>query len=442
MSRVKSAAAGNLLGAASVAGAVLLTFFYYGIFSAWELWLFAGVGLVLGLVWAWRVKMIQMPQLVATLNGFTGAVSTIVAVISLQGAGPNAFARGTAGLALAVGTLTLTGSAIAAAKLHKLMGQNPTVWKGHRAITVCAILFMLLSVAALVLFPEWFWLCVLVCAVVSGFFGVAFAVRVGGADMPIVISLLNSLSGVAGAVAGMAIGDPLLVAVGGIVGASGLLLTQVMCRAMNSKLTDILAGKTSTAPVAEPMKEAEAAPEPVEEALRESEEPAGDVNPSQLLKDAKSVIIIPGYGMALAQAQHLVKRLSDLLERNGAQVNFAIHPVAGRMPGHMNVLLAEADVDYDKMLEMDDVNLMFGSSDLAIVVGANDVISPAAETAEGTPIFGLPILHADRARNLIICNYDLSPGYAGVENPLYTKPGVIMMLGDAAETLQTLIDGM
>lgn len=260
--------------------------------------------------------------------------------------------------------------------------------------------------------------------------------------MPITISLLNSFSGVAGAIAGMAIGDILLVAIGGIVGASGLLLTQIMCRAMNRHLMDILLGKTSAgaAPSAEDTVEKPTDPEPAAESVQAGQP---DSSPAALLKSARRVVIIPGYGMALAQAQHLVKQLSDRLETNGAEVKFAIHPVAGRMPGHMNVLLCEADVPYDKLYEMDAINPEFGETDVAIIIGANDVVNPAAREAEGTPIYGMPVLNADQAKHIIICNYDLKPGYAGVENPLYSrKEGVTLLLGDAGETLRGMLESI
>ena len=278
---------------------------------------------------------------------------------------------------------------------------------------------------------------------ISGFFGIAFTVRVGGADMPITISLLVSLSGVADGIAGMAISNIRLVSLGGIVGASGLLLTKIMCRAMNRSLSDILMGRTSVQPSAEApfLKTAPAGTqdsEPVQDDSVSEGEPTDDV--MKLLQQAKNVIIVPGYGMALAQAQQKVKVLADKLEARGASVDFAIHPVAGRMPGHMNVLLAEADVPYEKLRSMEEINHEFENCDLVIVIGANDVINPAANTAKDTPIYGMPILNVDQAKNVIICNYDMSPGYAGVDNPLYTKPGVIMMLGNAEETVQELID--
>ena len=251
--------------------------------------------------------------------------------------------------------------------------------------------------------------------------------------MPITISLLNSLSGVAGAIAGMAIGDVLLVAVGGIVGASGLLLTQIMCRAMNRSLLSILLGtkKKVAAPAPSSVATASPATAPKVEVKK---------TPGEVLSTAKRVIIVPGYGMALAQAQHEVKQLADALRKGGAEVRFAIHPVAGRMPGHMNVLLAEANVPYDDLFEMEAINDDFAKVDAAIVIGANDVLNPAARNAEGTPIYGMPVLNVDQAPYVVICNYDLKPGYAGVENPLYTREeGVALLTGDAKETVSALL---
>ena len=435
MSRVRTAVAGNLLSAACTAGAVLLTMYRYAIFTLPELWICLGAGLVCGLVWARRIKMIDMPQVVALLNGFGGAASALVAAVSLLGGGgTGVFGLATAGLALAVGMVTLTGSLIAAGKLHKVLGQRPVVWPAHQAITTAALLAVAAAVVLVAVQVISRGLSVALCALISGFFGVAFAIRVGGADMPITISLLNSLSGVAGAIAGMAIGDPLLVAVGGVVGASGLLLTQIMCRSMNRRLADILLGRTSAAPAqaARP-----AAPEAQAPVRQEAEE-----TPERLLRSARRVILIPGYGMAIAQAQRQVWQLAQWLERNGAQVDFAIHPVAGRMPGHMNVLLAEADVPYEKLREMDDINPEFADCDVAIVIGANDVVNPAANEAEGTPIYGMPVLDAGRARHVIICNFDRSPGYAGVPNPLYDRAHTVFLPGNAADTVQALLDAL
>ena len=437
MSRVKTAVAGNALSAACTAAAIFATLYKYHLLTQAGLWVCLALGLAVGLVGAYRVKMIQMPQAVALLNGFGGAASALVAAVSLMEGLNGIFSLVTAGLALAVGMITLTGSLIAAGKLQKLISQRPVIWKRHSAIVGLSIVLTAVTVALAAVPAVPVWLSLVLCLCFSGFFGVAFAIRVGGADMPITISLLNSLSGVAGAIAGMAIGDPLLVAVGGVVGASGLLLTQIMCRAMNRHLGDILLGKTSAptkrekAAPAAVVKEAQAAPSGKAACEKES--------PAEILRQAKNVIIVPGYGMALAQAQQTVKQLADRLEARGAQVRFAIHPVAGRMPGHMNVLLCEADVPYEQLYEMDAINDGFKECDAALVIGANDVANPAANTAEGTPIYGMPVLNVADAKHVIICNYDLKPGYAGVENPLYhKKEGVSLMLGDAKDTLQAL----
>ena len=243
----------------------------------------------------------------------------------------------------------------------------------------------------------------------SGLFGLLFTFKIGGADMPIAISLLNSLSGVAGAISGLAIGNVLLVSIAGIVGASGLLLTQIMCKAMNRKLIDILLGKT-TVNVSNQ-----------KNVVAEIKTDESTKDPYKVIKEAKNIIIIPGYGMAIAQAQFVVKELADIIKKNGASVKFAIHPVAGRMPGHMNVLLAEVDIDYDDLYDMDTINPEFKDADVVIVVGANDVINPSARDKEGTPIYGMPILNADEAKQVFIFNYDLKPGYSGVNNSLYQK---------------------
>ena len=462
MSKVRTAVAGNLLSAfAMLCGVSIL------------------VGALIGSLLAARVQMIQMPQTVALFNGLGGGASALVGLLSVHG--DTAFVRFTALLAVAVGMVTLVGSLVAAGKLHRVLPQKPVVWKAH---ALCTLLFLALTLAFVVAgaFVQGIGLtvCLAGAFVFASLFGLWFSLRVGGADMPITISLLNSLSGVAGSIAGMAIGDVFLVAVGGIVGASGLLLTQIMCRAMNRKLMSILTGGTMTPPAPQPpvieeneneelirrimdlekkIKELEAmvadletrvkaldgqlnaapAPAPVEASAPVEEAPTA----ASVLSKAKDVIIVPGYGMALAQAQHQVRQLADKLESRGARVRFAIHPVAGRMPGHMNVLLAEADVDYEKLYEMDAINDDFKNADAVVVIGANDVLNPAARNAVGTPIYGMPVLNVDQAPEVIVCNFDLKPGYAGVENPIYSREkGVYLELGDAKETLMRLMAGI
>ena len=459
MSKVKTAVRGNLLSAVSLLAGIVITLIRYDILSVVSIYIYMLIGLFIGLIMFRRVKMIEMPQMVALLNGVGGAASAIVGAISLLGfgavvpAGGNTqpeyymFSNVTASLALVVGLITLVGSLIAAGKLHHILPQKPIVWKKHGSIIRFALVGSLLAVvlalfigtSVAVISNPYFIL--LIALLFSSLFGYVFAIRVGGADMPITISLLNSLSGVAGAVAGMAIGHILLVAVGGIVGASGLLLTQIMCRAMNRSLLDILTGRTSVKSKKEVSnsKSSIKLKDATEKSLQTSKE-LEEKTAANVLALAKSVIIVPGYGMALAQAQHLVKQLADQLELNGAEVKYAIHPVAGRMPGHMNVLLAEADVSYEQLYEMDALNDEFKNTDAVIVIGANDVLNPAARDAVDTPIYGMPILNVDEAKEVIICNFDLNPGYAGVENPLYDrKEGVYLKLGDAKESIQQLL---
>ncbi len=495
MSKVKTAVAGNLLSALAMLVGVVATVFFSGILSVWTIYVAVLVGALIGGFMASRAQMIQMPQLVALFNGLGGGASALVGVMSYMGWGMSVapeyphFVNFTAILAIAVGMITLTGSLVAAAKLARIIDGRPKVYPAHSLLTVISLVLTLILIVCGTIYGANLWIA-LAAVLVTGFFGYIFAIRVGGADMPITISLLNSLSGVAGSIAGMAISDIFLVAVGGIVGASGLLLTQIMCRAMNRSLMSILLGgavkKTDkkTTPNIQNTQNIQSNPntptvftenadfEKLLEKLNDMEvkqlldaiealtkEVAGlreqlaqgstaaapapkkeEANtPAAVLSKAKDVIIVPGYGMALAQAQHAVKQLADKLEYRGTRVRFAIHPVAGRMPGHMNVLLAEADIPYEKLYEMQAINDDFKTTDAVVVIGANDVLNPAANTAEGTPIYGMPVLAVADAKEVIVCNFDLKPGYAGVENPIYKREkGVYLCLGDAKETLMKL----
>ena len=476
MSRVRTAVVGNLLSALALLIGVVMTINGLCIGALPMVCIALLVGALIGGVMARRVQMIQMPQTVALFNGLGGGASALVGCLTALGIGLPAdvahpfFVKITALLAVAIGMITLVGSLVAAGKLHRLLPQKPLVWPAHGLLT---LLWLILTVVGMI-FYNWTILqldnCIFLflTVIASSLFGLYFSIRVGGADMPITISLLNSLSGVAGAIAGMAISDVFLVSVGGIVGASGLLLTQIMCRAMNRSLWSILLGTTrkpvdfhssSTAcdehliqrimDLEKKIQELEALVRNLEERVSVLNEQVAQVEQkpaeeaptaASVLSKASDVIIVPGYGMALAQAQHQVRQLADCLENRGARVRYAIHPVAGRMPGHMNVLLAEADVDYEKLYEMEAINDQFASCDAVVVIGANDVLNPAAREAEGTPIYGMPVLNVDQAPEVIICNFDLKPGYAGVENPLYTREkGVYLELGDAKETLTRLI---
>ncbi len=487
MSKVQTAVRGNLLSALAMLIGVVATLWFSGVVNAWTIYPSILVGALIGGTMARRAQMIQMPQLVALFNGLGGGASALVGILSATSLGFSSeqiaaimdhhympFVHFTSMLAIAVGIITLVGSLVAAGKLHRLLNQRPVVLPSHSLFTMLWLLFTIGFIIMGTVTTGSMVLPILGCVLSAALFGVFFSIRVGGADMPITISLLNSLSGVAGAIAGMAVSDIFLVAVGGIVGASGLLLTQIMCRAMNRSLMSILTGSTrKPAVVKQPVitdnaneqlvkrvmdlekkiKELEEIVKNLEGRVQtlsaqldeaEQQKPAAQQEAkdpvAEALMEAKNVIIVPGYGMALAQAQHQVKQLADKLTANGARVRYAIHPVAGRMPGHMNVLLAEADVSYEDLYEMEAINDDFGQCDLAIVIGANDVLNPAARHAEGTPIYGMPVLNVDQAPQVIICNYDLKPGYAGVENPLYTRErGVHLLLGDAKETLLKLM---
>lgn len=439
MSSPQTAVQGNRIGAVAMLAAIIAVLMYNGIIDVPLLWIAIFVGGAIGYIMAKRVKMIQMPQMVALLNGFGGGASALVALVEIfeRYQGMTFSGRLSSQLALVVGAITLSGSLIAAGKLDRRISQQPVILIHHNWIsnTVLLITGLLLIVASVISVSGIIFVS-LVIAALAIVYGVLFAIRIGGADMPITISLLNSLSGLAGAICGFTIGDLSLVAIGAIVGASGLILTQIMCRAMNRSLIDILSGSGLNS--RNDYKKITAKKEKAVD-IKESREVVVKKSPQEILKAASKVIIVPGYGMAVAQAQDQVKVLYDTLESQGKEVKFAIHPVAGRMPGHMNVLLAEVGVPYDKLYEMDVINLEFAETDVVIVVGACDVVNPAASTAEGTPIYGMPVLKVEEAKNVIVCNLDTEPGYSGVENPLYELPHVHLLLGNAAETIEKLV---
>ena len=445
MSRVKTARLGNALSALCMLLAILVVFFKYGIVSNTIVWLGLGVGFVVGVYLTIKVDMISMPQTVALLNGLGGAASAVVGLLTListSGIGEGRFIGVTSAIAVVVGAVTFSGSLIAAGKLHRVLKQQPVVFPLHQVWTSLCLILSLAFIAFFAFAPtntikEYLIVASIAGTLLSLIFGVVFAIRVGGADMPITISLLNSTSGVAAAIAGMATRDILTVSVGGIVGASGLLLTQIMCRAMNRSLSNILfsKGAKSASPAVTAKADTVAGATKSEVKVESNED-----NLTSWLKEAKNVIIVPGYGMAVSQAQSRVKMLADKLEGMGKEVRFAIHPVAGRMPGHMNVLLCEVDIPYEKLYEMEAINGDFEKTDLVIIIGASDVVNPAANTAEGTPIYGMPILEAGKGKHIIICNFDLKPGYAGVPNPLYEmKDKVQLLLGDAKDSIDTLL---
>jgi len=434
MSKVKFARLGNIISGFAVLGAIINTLIYYDIIDIWALYIYMTIGALIGTILALKIKMISMPLMIAILNGLGGLASMIVSGFAVKDSNAllDIFPYITAYLGFFIGLVTFVGSIIAGLKLQRVLPQKPIHFNGYQVI-----LTITLAVFAASLFVPLFsyvnpWIILGAGLIIGTLFAIVFTMKIGGADMPIVISLLNSFSGVAGALSGLAILDPLLVSVGAVVGASGLLLTQIMCKAMNRSLLDILLGKTSMNSSSQPKEIVEYIDE--EAIIKDTR------NPIDILKEAKSVIIVPGYGMAIAQAQALVKELQDYFTSNGASVKYAIHPVAGRMPGHMNVLLAEVDVDYDLLFEMDDINDDFKTTDAVLVIGANDVLNPTARTNPDTPIYGMPILNVDESKDIFIFNYDLNPGYSGVQNPIYNrKSGLHLFLGNAKDTLDKLM---
>ena len=426
LARPRTAVRANLLGATGMLVAVVVTLVANGTMGIG--WILGGLALggALGVVAATQVRMTAMPELVALFNGFGGGASVLVAVASYTEAtdigGSDVQLRATAALAAFIGAVTLTGSLVAFTKLRdKLKSAGFTgVQIVSAVLTVVAAVFGVLMVAD----PGnglWVWLLVAVAAVL----GVIAVLPIGGADMPVVIALLNSMSGLAAAAAGFVLENPVLIIAGALVGASGLILTQIMCAGMNRSLPAVLFKPTPAAARrsdgADPYEGNISATSPEEVAM--------------LLETATRVAIVPGYGLAVAQAQHAVRDLTRRLTAMDVEVVFGIHPVAGRMPGHMNVLLAEAEIDYQQLLEMDDINPTFDSTDLTIVLGANDVVNPAARTDPNSPIAGMPILEVDASRVVVVVKRSLSPGFAGIPNPLFAGENTLMLFADGRQAV-------
>ena len=382
------------------------------------------VGGAIGAVAARSVAMTSMPELVALFNGVGGAASGLVGVSALSIATGN-FQYVTIILSILIGGVTFTGSLIAYGKLSEMIGSGAITFAGQKFVNGLIVLGILYSAVMFVTTPsDPTWLYTVVG--LSLLFGVMVVIPIGGADMPVVISLLNSYSGLAACAAGFAVDNNVLIVAGSLVGASGIILTQIMCKAMNRSLSNVLFSGFASVSTTVTEVEGEIKPISVEDAY-------------YVLEAATNVAIIPGYGMAVAQAQHVVKELMELLEANGCEVNYGIHPVAGRMPGHMNVLLAEADVPYDQLLEMDEINPRMESVDVAIVIGANDVVNPAAREVESSPIYGMPVINVSDARTVFVLKRSMASGFAGIENPLFYKDNARMLFGDAKESIGGLV---
>ena len=382
------------------------------------------VGGAVGAVAARTVAMTSMPEMVALFNGVGGAASGLVGLSALSLDG-SSFTYITIILSILIGGVTFTGSLIAYGKLSETIGSGALTFAGQKFVNGLIVLGIVTSAVMFVMNPADTNMLYAVVGL-SLLLGIMVVIPIGGADMPVVISLLNSYSGLAACAAGFAVDNNVLIVAGSLVGASGIILTQIMCKAMNRSLSNVLFSGFASVSTTVTEVEGEIKPISVEDAY-------------YVLEAATNVAIIPGYGMAVAQAQHVVKELMELLEANGCEVNYGIHPVAGRMPGHMNVLLAEADVPYDQLLEMDDINPRMESVDVAIVIGANDVVNPAAREVESSPIYGMPVINVADARTVFVLKRSMASGFAGIENPLFYKDNARMLFGDAKESIGGLV---
>lgn len=440
LSSPKTAVTGNFQAAVGMLVAVIATLVDASVIS-YEV-IIAGIvlGSLLGAVLALRIEMTAMPQMVALLNGFGGAASALVASAELLGPGqaPGAVLDGIIPFAIVtsvlIGAITLTGSLVAFAKLQELVGGGAVTYPGQQFVNG-ALGIGVLTLGGVVMMDT---------GNVNAFYaviglglllGVLLVIPIGGADMPVVISLLNSYSGLAACATGFVLDNSTLVVSGSLVGASGLILTQIMCVAMNRSLGNVLFGAFGAATQ-------------TEGGSSEAGQDQGNVvaytaeDAAVIFSNAQSVIVVPGYGMAVAQAQHAVRDLSDTLAEKGIDVKFAIHPVAGRMPGHMNVLLAEADVPYDRLVEMDEINPAFPETDVALVIGANDVVNPSAREEKGSPIYGMPILNVDSAEHVFVIKRSMNAGFAGIQNPLFFKDNTMMIFGDAKKVVMALAEAV
>ncbi len=427
----RTAVRGNLLGAVGMLIAILATVWQLNLFSFGVAAVAMTIGAALGWLLATRVVMTQMPQFVALFNGFGGLASLLVAgseaFAGFPGTHDLAASGVAAGLTGLIGAVTFTGSMIAAGKLQELeIFRKPWSFSGQQLANAALLVVCLALALALADGSGWpYWLIV----VAASMLGVLLVVPIGGADMPVVIALLNSYSGLAAAAAGFVINNNVLIIAGSLVGASGVILTSIMCKAMNRSLTHVLFGK---------MEAAGDAPS-ADEVYGGKVKSTSPEEVAMLLDGVQRVVIVPGYGLAVAQAQHVVRELADLLDKRGVTVEYAIHPVAGRMPGHMNVLLAEADVPYDQLKEMDAINPTMSQCDVAIVIGANDVVNPVANTDPKSPIAGMPIINVGQARTVIVVKRSLSPGFAGIPNPLFAADNTLMLFGDGKKVLVELV---
>ena len=429
LSHPKTARNGNFIAASGMLIAILATLLSYGKIDLQMILVGMIIGSVIGATFALKVEMTQMPQMVAIFNGFGGSASALVAAAEFLKTGDiSAFTMGTIVVSIFVGTLTFTGSFIAFGKLQGFISGQPIVFPGQQVINALFALGLLILGFYLVQEPNemnFFYGVIIISAVL----GITLTIPIGGADMPVVISLLNSYSGIAAAATGFVLMNNGLIISGALVGASGLILTNIMCKGMNRSLANVIFGAVGL----------------------EQESSQGDSGKQVSIKSysteeaamifdaADKIIVVPGYGLAVAQAQHAIREVAEFLESKGKQVLYAIHPVAGRMPGHMNVLLAEANIPYEQLKDLDEVNPEFEDCDVALVLGANDVVNPAARHDTSSPIYGMPILDVDKSRTVIINKRTMNTGFAGIQNELFGFDNSIMVFGDAKDMLQQLL---
>ena len=429
LSHPKTARNGNFLAAVGMFIAIVATLVSYGKIDFQLIATGMIIGAIIGATFAIKVEMTQMPQMVAIFNGFGGGASALVAAAEFLKTGEiTTFTLGTIVLSVFVGTLTFTGSFIAFGKLQGFVSGQPVVFPGQQMINAIFAIGMLGIGYMVVQSPSemnFFYAVV----VISAMMGITLTIPIGGADMPVVISLLNSYSGIAAAATGFVLMNNGLIIAGALVGASGMILTNIMCKGMNRSLTNVIFGavglkKESTG---------EGTAKQITVKSYSTEEAA------MIFDAAEKVIVVPGYGLAVAQAQHAVREVAEFLESKGKEVLYAIHPVAGRMPGHMNVLLAEANIPYEQLKDLDEINPEFEDCDVALVLGANDVVNPAARHDTSSPIYGMPILNVDKSRTVIINKRTMNTGFAGIQNELFGFDNSIMVFGDAKDMLQQLL---
>ncbi|TRV42326.1 MAG: NAD(P)(+) transhydrogenase (Re/Si-specific) subunit beta [Microcystis panniformis Mp_MB_F_20051200_S9] len=436
LSSPATARQGNFLAAIGMLIAVIATLINQEILSYGLIAVALVIGSIIGLVSAQKVPMTAMPQMVAIFNGLGGAASALIAMGEywrlLQSGENIAFdSILIAILGILIGGVTFTGSVLAFAKLQELISGAPVTFPFQQPFNILLLLTFLGGSVYLFFNPTSIDVFLTLVAL-SLIFGALFVLPIGGGDMPVVISLLNSFSGIAASVVGFILMNSMLIIAGALVGASGIILTQIMCKAMNRSLASVLFGAFGTGASARGEASATSSLDKSVHAI-DSEEGA------MMLGYARSVVIVPGYGMAVAQAQHAVRELAEQLEKNGVEVKYAIHPVAGRMPGHMNVLLAEANVPYPQLYDMDDINPEFERVDVALIIGANDVVNPAARHDKASPIYGMPILDVDKAQHTIVIKRSMRSGFAGVENELFYNPKTFMLFGSAQDVVAQLV---